>query len=352
MEWNGRIESFVSLGNFLRNFLDEKGRREDPLFSGLEDAIRQAGMMNPWFVRESVEQALRGWTVNLRKEELEKWLEPYTSQLRGRAPDRNVAVIMAGNIPLVGFHDFLSVLLSGNRFTGRLSSDDAELLPALARILVHFNSEWESRITFTKERLTGFDAVITTGSNNSAHYFNYYFSKVPHIIRKNRNGIAILTGDEDEQELSGLADDIFLYFGFGCRNVSKLYFPAGYDVAPLFDAFRRYSGFSTHHKWMNNHDYYRSVFLLNQIHALDNGFVLLTENKAIASPPAVIYYEYYTNLDDLMDQLSLQKDEIQVTVCKKEIPLSSCRPGHAQAPGLSDYADGIDTMQFLLGFHK
>jgi Acyl-CoA reductase (LuxC) len=352
MDWNSRMGSFLSLGNFLRDFLDGKGRREDPLFSELEDAIRQAGGMNSWFVRESVEHALRAWTINLRKEELEKWLEPYAFRLNDSAPDRNVAVIMAGNIPLVGFHDFLSVLLSGNRFTGRLSSDDTELLPAMARILVHFNLEWEGRITFTKERLTNFDAVIATGSNNSSHYFNYYFSKVPHIIRKNRNAIAILTGDEDELELSGLADDIFLYFGLGCRNVSKLYFPVGYDFAPLFNAFRRYISFSTHHKWMNNHDYYRSVFSLNQIPALDNGFVLLTENTAIASPPAVIYYEYYSNLNDLTDQLCLQKDEIQVAVCKNEIPIASCRPGHAQSPRLSDYADGIDTMQFLLGLHK
>jgi hypothetical protein len=352
MEWNGRIESFVFLGSFLRDFLDEQGRKEDHLFSGLDDAIRQAGVLNPWFTRESVEHALQTWSINLRKKELEKWLEPYASKLKGHAPGRNVAVIMAGNIPLVGFHDFLSILLSGNRFTGRLSSDDTELLPALARILVHFNSGWEDNITFTKERLTGFDAVIATGSNNSAHYFNYYFSRVPHIIRKNRNGIAIITGDENDKELTGLADDIFLYFGLGCRNVSKLYFPAGYNVEPLFNAFRRYLYFSMHHKWMNNHDYYRSVFLLNQISALDNGFVLLTENKAIASPPAVLYYEYYTNMEDLLDELSIQKDEIQVAVCKKDIPLSFCQPGQTQVPGLSDYADGIDTMQFLLGLQK
>jgi hypothetical protein len=352
MECNSRIDSFVALGNFLRDFLDGKGRREDRLFSELDEAIRQAGLRNQWFIRQSIENALRVWSGNLSKENIDKWLEPYTSRLKEHAPDRNVAVIIAGNIPLVGFHDFLSILISGNRFTGRLSSDDTELLPALARIMVHFNSEWEGRILFTKERLTGFDAVIATGSNNSAHYFNYYFSKVPHIIRKNRNAVAVLTSDEDELELSGLADDIFLYFGLGCRNVSKLYFPAGYDVAQLFNAFLRYSHYSTHHKWMNNHDYYRSVFLLNQIPALDNGFVLLTENKTIASPPAVIYYEYYTNLGDLTDQLSLQKDEIQVVVCKKEIPPVSCRPGKAQGPGLQDYADGVDTIQFLLSLNK
>jgi len=351
MELKERIESFVLLGNFLNNFLDEKGRSEDSLYKVMEDATEKSGILNPWFTRESIWQALHAWVANLKKEQLEKWLEPYESQL-SKNPARNVAVIMAGNIPLVGFHDFITVLLSGNHFTGRLSSGDTELLPALARALVVFNSEWAERITFTKERLTGFDAVIATGSNNSAHYFNYYFSKVPHVIRKNRNAIAILTGDEDERDLAGLADDIFLYYGLGCRNVSKFYFPEGYDVDPLFNVFRRYINYCTHHKWMNNHDYYRSVFLLNQIPAMDNGFVLLTGNKAIASPPAVLYFEFYHSLDELIDQLSLQEDEIQVTVCKKEIPLSSCRPGQAQSPGLSDYADGIDTMQFLLDLQK
>jgi hypothetical protein len=243
-------------------------------------------------------------------------------------------------------------LISGNRFIGRLSSDDTELLPALAKILVHFAQGWEDRIAFTKERITGFDAVIATGSNNSSHYFSYYFSKVPNIIRSNRNGIAIITGEEDEHELSGLADDIFLYFGLGCRNVSKLYFPSGYDVEALFRAFGRYNYLAAHHKWMNNHDYYRSVFLLNQIPALDNGFVLLTENEAIASPPAVIYYEYYGDLDELLKKLLRKTSEIQVAVCKKEIPILSCLPGNAQAPGLSDYADGVDTLQFLLSLHK
>jgi hypothetical protein len=352
MDLKDRISSFVFLGKFLSDFLDGKGRREDPLFSELEDAIVQAGLKNQWFTRDSVENALRNWSFNLRKEELEKWLKPYASQLKENIHNRNVAVIMAGNVPLVGFHDFLSVLLSGNCFMGRLSSEDTELLPALARVLVHLNSTWEEKITFTKERLTGFDAVIATGSNNSAHYFNYYFSKVPHIIRKNRNAIAILTGDEDEQELSGLADDIFLYFGLGCRSISKIYFPAGYDIAPLFKAFQRYINFSMHHKWMNNHDYYRSIFLLNQVPAMDNGFILLTENTAIASPPAVVYYEPYKILDELTGQLTGQSDELQVTVCKRKVPLTSCRPGQAQSPGLSDYADGVDTMQFLLYLNK
>jgi hypothetical protein len=352
MELNSKIESFVLLGRFLKEFLNEKDRRKHLLYSDLSDAILQAEVKNPWFTNDFIEQTFRTWSFCLRKEELERWLEPYTPKMKNLSPNRNVAVIMAGNIPLVGFHDFISILISGNRFIGRLSSDDTELLPALSRILIHINTQWANRITFTKVRITGFDAVIATGSNNSANYFNYYFSKVPHIIRKNRNGIAIITGDENEQELSGLTDDIFLFFGLGCRSVSKLYLPQGYKFETLLNAFRHYNGFSQHHKWMNNHDYYHSVFLLNQIHTIDNQFVILTENQAIASPPAVLYYEYYSDMDDILDLLSMKRDEIQVIVCKKEIPGYSCRPGDAQKPRLSDYPDGIDTMQFLLGLRK
>jgi hypothetical protein len=352
MKLNDRIESFVFLGNFLREFLETGGRREDALFSDLDMAMGKAGEKNPWFTKESVLHVLKVWASCLANDDLQKWMAVYSQRLTGDGPKKMVAVIMAGNIPLVGFHDFLSVLLSGNIFLGRLSSDDTELLPAVARILVQHNPDWENKITFTKERLSGFDAVIATGSNNSAHYFNYYFSKVPHIIRKNRNGIAILTGDESAEELSGLANDIFLYFGLGCRNVSKLYVPVGYDISNLFRAFTPYAGFATHNKWMNNYDYYRSVFLLNQIPALDNGFVMLTENAAIASPPAVVYYETYSGLADLLTRLLDRKEEIQVAVCRKEIPFLSCLPGHAQSPGLTDYADGIDTMEFLLSLSK
>ncbi len=352
MELNSKIESFVLLGNFLNNFLDAKETRKHLLYSDLSDAILQAELMNQWFTNEFIERTLRTLSVCLRKEELERWIEPYANQLKNVPSNKNVAVIMAGNIPLVGFNDFLSILVSGNRFIGRLSPNDTVLLPALSRILIQFNSKWANHITFTKERITGFDAVVATGNNNSANYFNYYFSKVPHIIRKNRNGIAIITGDENDHELSGLAEDIFLFFGLGCRNVSKLYLPHGYKFEPLFNSFRRYESFFSHHKWMNNHDYYRSIFLLNQTPALDNGFVILTANQAIASPPAVLYYEYYSNMDDLLYKLSLQRDEIQVIVCKKELPVNTCLPGEAQKPVLSDYADGIDTMQFLLGLNK
>jgi len=352
MNLNSRLESFVSLGNTIRDFLNQNFKEENPLFSILEESIEKAGKINAWFTRESVEHALHVWSLNLKKENLEKWLEPYIYQINNAGFVRNVAVIMAGNIPLVGFHDFLAVLFSGNQFIGRPSSNDTELIQSLTRILISLNGEWEDKISFTKEKLTGFDAVIATGSNNSAHYFNYYFSRFPHIIRKNRNGVAILTGNEDEKELSGLADDIFLYYGLGCRNVSKLFIPKGYNFDPLFKSFHRYLHFSVHNKWMNNHDYYCSVYQLNQISAYDNGFVILTENNAIASPPAVIYFEYYLKMEDLVTRMTLQEDEIQVIICKKEIPFSSVLPGFAQIPGLSDYPDGIDTMKFLLDIRK
>jgi hypothetical protein len=347
MNLDQRIVAFVALGDVLRSFISHESSEENPSFTILNEAIEKAGVLNGWFTRESVTHALGAWGDLLRSETLEKWLAPYASKLALSEPDRNVAVIMAGNIPLVGFHDFLSVLISGNKFVGRLSSDDPELLPALAKILIQSDTGWGEKIFFTKEKLTAYDAVIATGSNNSAIYFNYYFSKVPHIIRKNRNGVAVLTGEEDDKELSGLTNDIFLYYGLGCRNVTKLYFPEGYDVQPLFAAFRRYLNYCQHHKWMNNHDYYRSIFLLNQVPAMDNGFLLLTENKLIASPPAVLYFEYYQDLENLIDQLSLQMDEIQVIVSRKDIRGMSCLPGQAQSPGLADYADGVDTMKFL-----
>jgi len=347
-----RIESFIFLGKYLKDFLTEENRHGNSLFSEFDRAIEQAGFMNAWFTRESVEHALSVWAERLSRTELEKWLNPYSLEQNEPASEKNVAVIMAGNIPLVGFHDFLSVLISGNQFIGRLSSTDSELLPALARVLIEYNSSWNELIKFTKERITAFDAVIATGTNNSSNYFNYYFSKVPHIIRRNRNGVAIITGKEDEKELLGIAYDIFLYYGLGCRNVTKLYLPDGYDVAPLFNAFLSFRTYSNHHKWMNNHNYYRSVFLLNQIPALDNGFLLLTENKQIASPPGVLYFEYYSEMNILLEELSAQKDEIQVIVCKEPVPFPSCLPGGTQAPELSDYADGVDVMHFLLDLSK
>jgi len=345
-----RIEAFVNLGKVLQRFI-VGDRNSDPSLIWLDEAVQMTFSTNPWFIPDFIEFALRYWSATLEREQLEQWLKPYSGKFPATEGQHNVAVIMAGNIPIVGFHDFISVLLSGNRFTGKLSSDDRFLLPALAKILIQQNPGWTDRITFTQEKLTGFDAVIATGSNNSFNYFEYYFSKYPHIIRKNRNGIAILTGNESEEELDGLTDDIFLYFGMGCRSVSKLYLPAGYDFTPLFSSFNRFEHFYMHHKWRNNYDYYKSVFLLNGISMQDNGFILLTDHKEIASPPANLYYEFYSKKEELINELVQRKEDIQVIVSASEIPVSFCYPGRTQLPGLADYADGMDTMQFLLDLH-
>jgi hypothetical protein len=350
MDLNERIEVFAVLGDSLREFLPGTGERSQPQHGLLEEAITKSAEANPWFTREFTDYCLKAWSENLVREKIRNWIEPYREQLQNPGKAKRVAVIMAGNVPLVGFHDFLSVLISGNQFTGRLSSDDSFLLPAIAQILTGYFPGLAERIRFTGGKLTGFDAVIATGSNNSSNYFEYYFSKYPHIIRKNRNGIAILNGEENDQELSGLADDIFLYFGMGCRSVSKLYIPAGYDFTRLFRAFQKYDHVGRHHKWMSNHDYYRSIFALNAIPALDNGFILLTQNTLIASPPAVLYFEFYENREDLIAGLSLKQDEIQIVVSAAEITLPYCLPGQAQRPRLNDYSDGIDTLQFLNRF--
>jgi hypothetical protein len=351
MKISERIEAFEHLGRILGEFTGGKGERVEPLFSILESAIQKTTEANPWFTREFIEHSLRGWSENLRRESILEWLKPYEKRLQKDPARKNVAVIMAGNIPLVGFHDFLCVLLSGNYFTGRLSSNDPFLLPAIAGVLGSHCPGLEQRIRFTREKLPGFDAVIATGSNNTATHFEYYFSAYPHIIRQSRNGAAVLTGEETPEELSSLADDIFLYFGLGCRSVSKLFLPAGYDFTPLFLAFRKYDFLEQHHKWMNNHDYYRAIFQLNGMEALDNGFILLARNTQMASPPAVLYYEFYEEREVLVEQLSAHREEIQVVVSRREIalPIACCLPGHAQLPGLSDYADGIDTLQFLAG---
>ena len=342
-----RIDAFVGLGKVLKKFTGGD-RMGDPSLIRLEEAVQDAYAANPWFIPEFIETTLQYWSVNLERESLERWLSPYSERISSYARQKNVAVIMAGNIPLVGFHDFLSVLASGNQFTGRLSSDDRYLLPALAEILLQQDPGWKDLISFSGGKMTGFDAVIATGSNNSFNYFDYYFSKYPHIIRRNRNGIAVLTGKENDKELAGLAEDIFLYFGMGCRNVSKLYLPSGYDFDPLFRSFRKYNHFFNHHKWRNNYDYYKSVFLLNGIPTIDNGFVLLTMNPEIASPPANLYYEFYDGKEELADRLFQKKEEFQVMVSAGEFSLPSCTPGRAQLPVLNDYADGIDTMEFLL----
>jgi hypothetical protein len=255
---------------------------------------------------------------------------------------------MAGNITVVGFHDFFCILLAGYHFLGKLSSEDSRLLPAIADILIRIDPEFKNLISFTDERLSDFDAVIATGSNNTYRYFEYYFGKYPHILRKNRNGVAILTGKETREELSGLADDIFIFFGKGCRSISKLYLPAGYDFQLLQEPFAGYNHYFNHHKYRNNYDYYKTIFILDKTPFIDLGHLLLIENTDKASPVSVLHYEYYNDLAIFNHILPGLKDQIQCIVCHDEQVFDSIKPGNAQSPELWDYADGFDTMEFLL----
>jgi len=341
MDYNQRISLFEKLGARLSSYLKEGF---PPTF---QLAIEQSKHHNPWFTEEHILFALQSISALLEKDKLSKWLEPYRTKLKDAEPS-GVAVIMAGNIPLVGFHDFLCVLISGNTFMGKLSSQDKFLLAAIKAELVNIDPSIADAIILTEEMLKGFDTVIATGSDNSSRYFEYYFGKYPHIIRKNRNSIAILKGNESREDMEALAKDVFLYFGLGCRNVTKLYVPAAYNFMALLEAFDIYKDrLSMHNKYMNNYEYNKSIFLIDRVPHLDTGFCLLKEDIAIASPISVLFYEYYKDTADVLNSIAAKRDKIQCLVAGKKLTDFTVPFGKSQQPELWDYADGVDTLEFL-----
>jgi hypothetical protein len=347
-----RIKSFTSLGERIVNILNNiENHQSSPAETELIKAVTEAENNNPWFTRENIISALTGIAGMLENDKIENWLSDY--QLRRTDIDkaREIAVIMAGNIPLVGFHDFMSVLLSGHKFLGKLSSQDRILPVKLAELLKETEPGWEPYISFTEERITGFDAVIATGSNNSARYFQYYFGKYPHIIRKNRNSLAIIQGNETPEELRLLSDDIFMYFGMGCRSVSKIMIPANYDLEKLISPFEKWNHFKNHNKYCNNYEYHKAIYLVNKEQHLDNGFLLLKEDKGLASPLAVLYYDRYETLDDVKKYIESNKEQIQCVAFNGDpliADVSTVRLGETQTPGPEVYADRMDTLKFLL----
>ncbi|NVO01836.1 MAG: acyl-CoA reductase [Bacteroidetes bacterium] len=338
MNLNQRINAFVELGTKLKG----PARIEE-----ISNLIEDARHFNPWFTNENMESAINAIAESLTKEKLEKWLKPYVQKIEESQKPKRIGVIMAGNIPLVGFHDFLCVLISGNQFLGKLSSVDRILLPKLSEVLIEIEPEFKEIINFTEEKLEDFDAIIATGSNNTSRYFEAYFSKYPNIIRKNRNGIAVLAGNESPEQLELLADDVFLYFGLGCRNVSKLFVPKNYDFATMMEAFKKYEEYSNHNKYFNNYEYNKAIYLVNSDQHYDNGFVLLKEDNRFSSPISVLYFEYYDDLSALKTYLDEKVEEIQCIVADSKVFTNSVEFGKAQHPELWDYADGIDTMEFL-----
>lgn len=334
-----RIISFSELGSLLRNALDGKPGK---VTSDLEALIFGQQFRNPWFTPDNVRRAVRAIADELIPENLRKWTDAYNIPDYVTDP-LNVGVIMAGNIPLVGFHDFISVLITGNKIIAKPSSKDEDLISFTGKLLSKIDPQFTDRMEFQSGQLKSFEAVIATGSNNSSRYFEYYFGKYPCIIRKNRNSIAVIEGDETEEELSLLGDDIFSYFGLGCRNVSKLLVPSGYDINNLTRSWSSYSGLIDHQKYANNYDYHKAVFLVNKNSFVDTGFILLKENRDLTSPVAVLNFEYYNSLGDVEEVIKTGSDRIQCVISRKHIPF-----GMSQSPKLWDYADGIDTIEFLL----
>jgi hypothetical protein len=327
------LQNRIELLQKLKNYLEEDGPEWQVVKAN-------AGADNSWFITPFIDEAVKNiCSCLLQKDALMSWAAHY--HLDDNVTGKNVGLVMAGNIPLVGFHDFLCVFISGHSQTIKLSSKDTVLLKHLVQKLYSWEITVQNYISFA-EMLKGCEAYIATGSNNSARYFEQYFSKYPHIIRRNRSSVAILNGQETDTALEKLSDDIHLYFGLGCRNVTKLYVPENYDFVPLLKAFDKYRYFADHHKYKNNYDYQLSIALLNNKYYMTNGSTLLIENEAIFSAISQLHYSFYKDVEVLKKELAFHED-IQCVADNIVIEF-----GMTQQPGLFDYADGIDTLQFLL----
>ena len=341
--------SFVELGKFLSQFtLAEQCERNDVLYNDLyfekfKDLVALSQSHNGWFTPEQVYFAIQSWVEALTEANLNEWLSKY--DLSDVNP-KTVALILAGNIPLVGFHDFLSVLITGHKVLVKASSNDHHLIQFLANYLISVDPKLSYYISFTDGKLENFDAIIATGSNNTARYFEFYFKDKPNIIRKNRNSVTILNGKESNDDLVNLGEDIFRYFGLGCRNVSKLFVPKGYSFEAFFKAIYEYKDVIYYEKYSNNYDYNKAVFLMSNFKLLDNEFLTLKEDTSYASPISSVFYEYYEDIDDLKTRLANEAEQIQCIVSNnlvsKSIPF-----GQTQQPKLWDYADNVDTIAFL-----
>jgi len=344
MEKDNVIKAFAQLGKLMSHIATKQkwenfdcGITENE-YENLQHIINKQFVLNGWFTKENVYQSLNALGSQLTESNLNEWTNDYSFS---KSP-KNIAIIMAGNIPLVGFHDFMSVLISGHNAICKLSSDDKSLLPALAQHLIQFSPELKQRIIFTNGKMNKMDAIIATGSDNSIRHFKDYFGHLPHIFRKNRTSIAVLRGTETRDELALLGKDIFEYFGLGCRNVSHLIVPENYNFNLFFESIIDFHPIINHHKYANNYDYNKAVYLLNKSNLLDNNFVLLKKSNELFSPLAMINYHYYKNEEELSQYLEYHNEQIQIIVGKNYTAF-----GNAQRPLLTDYADGINTLNWL-----
>jgi len=341
MNTENQVLGLTRLSQYIKDFLNKNQEDYNDNDSDFELLLKRSEIENPWFTIENQKFALKQWTDLLTEENIADWLKEYQIS----KTTKRVGLILAGNIPLVGFHDVISVVLSNHIPVIKLSSKDKYMIPFL---LKKWNEFSEENVSFEfVERLENFDAVIATGSNNTARYLEYYFKNHLNIIRKNRTSIAVLKGDETEEELKLLAEDIFRYFGLGCRNVTRLFIPQDFVIDRLFESFLDFQEIINHNKYANNYDYNRAVYLLNQDKFWDNNFVMLKEDEKLFSPLSVINFSRYSSLDEVKSFISENEENIQCVVAKEELGLDSIKLGEAQNPGLDTYADNVDTMKFL-----
>ena len=337
MTHSERLAAFVALGQRLATITPDE----------LTTLAGRARNQNAWFDAPSVTAAVAGIAHLLAETPLRHWAARYLPE---PSAVRQIGVVMAGNIPLVGFHDLLCVLLSGHVLLAKLSADDTVLMSWVMAELTQLEPRFGEFISVVP-RLNAADAFIATGSDNTARYFEYYFGKKPHLIRRNRTSVGVLTGQETSAGLARLGPDIFQYYGLGCRNVSKLFVPNGYDFVPLLDALQTCEGVLNHHKYNNNYDYNKSILLVNRVPHYDTGFLLLTRAPALVSPISVVHYAEYANEIDLATQLTDVAAQTQCIVSAEGHFAGSLPFGQAQNPGVGDYADGVDTMHFIADMH-
>ena len=337
--------SLIQFGKFLRSFLDSDSwpgfqsgvdQRE---FDNFKSSTEKAESNNAWFSRKMIRLSMESWAKNLSEDNIDKWMSKYDVP---SSINKNVLIICAGNLPLVGFHDIVCCILLNINTQVKLSKNDNVLIPAILNVLYLFDSELQDRIKICNEKPDNYNYVIATGSNNSNRYFEYYFGKFPHIFRRNRTSIAVVHSEISDDQLKSLSHDMLQYYGLGCRSVTKLYLPEKFSLDRIYNSVFNYKDLINHNKYMNNYDYNRSIFLLGKKLFFDNGFLILKEDKSLFSPISVVNFEYYSSMETLEKELNVLSNEIQCRVGEGGIPF-----GTAQKPELWDYADGVDTIDFL-----
>ena len=344
-DFKERLIAFSELGTLFKENVDKKENKKFPEWDTvLEKTLIESHSYNSWFTIDNLKLSLKNWSNSLQENIISDWLSKYNIEDKS---SKKIAIIMAGNIPAVGFHDLLCSLLLNFDYIVKLSSEDKLLIPFIVKFLESRNEKLKNKVTFESEKLKDFDGVIATGNNNSHRYFDYYFSKYPNLLRKTRHSIAVLDGKESDNDLSDLSNDIFNYFGLGCRSVSKVFIPYGYDLDLLFNAFFRHKEVVNHNKYVNNFDYNKAVYLMSKEKFIENGFIILKEESKLGSPIGCLFYEFYNDKKEITKLINNNSDSIQCVVSNINFN-TNIKFGQTQCPNISDYADNNDTIKFLL----